>query len=52
MNTIIVKRRTGHSEPYDERKVYASIYASCLSVRAPVGAAELTAARVCQDLLA
>ncbi|HET9412046.1 MAG TPA: hypothetical protein VFO38_04315 [Candidatus Saccharimonadales bacterium] len=48
--TNIVKRSPGHEEPYDERKLYASIYASCLSVRTPSGEAELTAAKVCQDL--
>jgi transcriptional regulator NrdR family protein len=51
MKIIIVKRHPNHPEPYDERKLYASIYASCLSVRAPVGEAELTAERVCKDLL-
>lgn len=47
----VVKRRAGHTEPYNERKLYASIYASCLAVRTPVGEAELTAARVCKDVL-
>lgn len=28
--THIVKRR-GHKEPFDERKVYASVYAACLA---------------------
>lgn len=50
MSVHIVKRGRGHSEPYDERKLYASVYASCLSVRAPVGEAELTAERVCCNL--
>lgn len=49
MNANIVKRAPGHTEPYDERKLYASIYAVCLSVRAPQGEAELTADRVCKD---
>ena len=49
--THVVKRARGHSEPYDERKLYASIYASCLAVRTPVGEAELTAAKICQDVL-
>lgn len=47
----VVKRMNGHTEPYDERKLYASIYASCLAVRTPVGEAELTAAKICQDVL-
>jgi hypothetical protein len=48
--THIVKRAKGHSEAYDERKLYASVYASCLSVRTPAGEAELTASRVCKDI--
>ncbi|MBL8158975.1 hypothetical protein JNJ66_00800 [Candidatus Saccharibacteria bacterium] len=48
--TVIVKRLPGHREPYDERKLYASIYASCLAVRAPVGSAEITAERICSLL--
>jgi len=51
MGAHIVKRSKGHSEPYDERKLYASIYASCLGVRTPTGEAELTAERVCHDTL-
>jgi transcriptional regulator NrdR family protein len=48
--THIVKRRKGPSEPYDERKLYASIYAACLSVRAAPADAELIANEVCRDL--
>ena len=48
--TYIVKRTAAHTEPYDERKLYASIYAACLSIRTPTGEAELTAARICQDI--
>ena len=40
----------GHLEPYDERKLYASLYSSCLAVRTPTGEAELTAAKVCDDV--
>lgn len=47
----IVKHSKVHSEPFDERKLYASIYAACLSVRTPSGEAELTAEQVCRDLL-
>lgn len=45
----IIKRK-GHTEPYDQRKLYASIYAACLSVRATEGEAELVADRVCKDV--
>lgn len=51
MKTTIVKQHPNHSEPFNESKLYASIYASCLSVRTPSGEAETTAARVCQDFI-
>lgn len=47
----IVKHTKNHSEAYDERKLYASIYAACLSVRTPSGEAELTASQVCRDMI-
>jgi transcriptional regulator NrdR family protein len=47
-NKHIVKRK-GHTEPYDSRKLYASIYASCLSVKATEGEAELVASQVVTD---
>lgn len=50
IDTTVVKRSANHTEPYDERKLYASIYAACLSVRTPAGEAELTADRVCKDI--
>jgi hypothetical protein len=48
----IVKRQTGIAEPYDEHKLYNSIYASCLAVRTPLGEAEITAKKICQHVLA
>lgn len=45
----IVKRR-GHTEPFDERKVYASVYRACTSLRMTAAESELVAARVCQDV--
>lgn len=41
-----IVKRLGHSEPYDAKKVYASIYAAVLSVRGPVATAELVAQEV------
>lgn len=41
----IVKRQ-GHYETYDGRKLYASVYAACLSVRVPAMEAEIVAAEV------
>lgn len=49
-NTHIVKRSQRHSEPFDERKLYASIYAACLSVRTAPAEAELVANEVCNDI--
>jgi transcriptional regulator NrdR family protein len=45
----IVKRK-GHTELYDEKKVYASVFAACQSVREPSGSAELVAAQVMKDV--
>lgn len=45
----IVKRH-GHTEPYDERKLYASLYASCLAVRETHESSELLAERVVKEL--
>lgn len=45
----IVKRK-GHTEPYDDRKVYASVYSSCRSVHEPAGSAELIADQVSKKL--
>lgn len=48
MNHIV--KRAGHTEPYDQRKLYASVYSACLAVRSPVGEAELVAEKVCADV--
>lgn len=45
----IVKRK-GHTEPYDERKVYASVFAACQSVREPAGSSELVADKVQKEV--
>lgn len=48
MNHIV--KRKGHTEPYEQRKLYASVYAACLSVRVHAGEAELIASKVCEDV--
>lgn len=48
MNHIV--KRAGHAEKYDNRKLYASVYSACLSVREPAGSAELIAERVVKDV--
>jgi transcriptional regulator NrdR family protein len=48
MNHIV--KRSGHTEPYDERKLYASVFSACQSVREPAGSAELIAERVVKDV--
>jgi transcriptional regulator NrdR family protein len=45
----IVKRK-GHTEPYDEKKVYAATFSACQSVREPVGSAELIAEKVMKEV--
>lgn len=46
----IVKRH-GHTELFDDRKLYASVFASCLAVREPIGGAELIADKVVSDVV-
>ena len=45
----IVKRR-GHTEKYDEKKVYASCYAACLSANVAEQEAEKISAAVCKSV--
>lgn len=47
-HTNHIVKRGGHTEAYDRRKLYASIYAAALSVHEPVGVAELLAQTVLQ----
>ena len=49
MQQHLVKRE-GHYEPFDERKVYASVYAACLNVRMHEGEAELIADKVSKEV--
>ena len=46
---VIVKRR-GHTEEFDERKVYASCYAACLSSHVPHIAAEKISEKVSKEI--
>lgn len=48
-HTSHIVKRGGHTEPYDRRKLYASIYSAALSVHEPVGVAELLAETVLQE---
>jgi transcriptional regulator NrdR family protein len=45
-----VVKRSGKTEVFDERKLYASIYAACIGVHESVGTAELVAERVCTNI--
>ena len=47
----IVKRK-GHSEEFDERKVYASCYAACLSSHVPHMKAEKICEKVAREIKA
>ncbi len=48
--THIVKRR-GHKQEFDERKVYASTYAACLSSHIPHLEAERIASEVTKSVM-
>lgn len=48
MNHIV--KRHGHTESFDERKLYASIFSACQAVREPEGSAELIADKVANDV--
>lgn len=45
-----IVKRAGHREKYESRKVYASVYAACLTVRVHPGEAELIADKVTKEL--
>lgn len=45
-----VVKRAGHTEYFDPRKVYASVYAACLSLRVTVHEAEMIAERVTEEV--
>ncbi len=45
-----IVKRAGHNETYDQKKVYASVYAACLAVRAQASDAELIAEEVVKDI--
>jgi transcriptional regulator NrdR family protein len=44
-----VVKRGKHTESFDEKKLYASVYAACLSVREHPGSAEVIADSVVKD---
>ena len=45
-----IVKRAGHTEPYDERKLYAAIYSACLAVRETQATSEMIADKVCSEL--
>lgn len=49
-NTAHIVKRKGHSEPFDARKLYASVYSACLALRIPQGEAELVAEEVVSNV--
>jgi transcriptional regulator NrdR family protein len=42
-----IVKRAGHTELYDEKKLYASIFSACLVMRESMESAELIAEKVC-----
>lgn len=49
-NSNHIVKRAGHTEPYDERKVYASVYSACMAVRETQATAELVADKVTEEM--
>lgn len=47
--TVVVKRK-GHKESFDERKVYGSVYAACLSAHYDEGTAESVAGAITEKV--
>lgn len=52
-NVIDVVKRGGRrpSEAFTRKKLHASVYAACLSVRSPEGKADMTADAVCDAVI-
>lgn len=48
--TITIVKRQGHRETYEERKVYASVYAACLAAGEPESAAERISSAVSRNV--
>jgi transcriptional regulator NrdR family protein len=48
MNHIV--KRAGHTEDFESRKVYASVYAACLALKVTEPEAEIIAKNVTQGL--
>lgn len=48
--TITIVKRQGHREPYDERKIYASVYAACLVAGDSETSAEKTSSAVAKKV--
>ncbi len=47
---VCIVKRAGHTEEFDERKVYASCYASCLNAHIPKEKAEQICEKVCTTM--
>ena len=50
MDKKLIVKRAGHTESYDQRKLYASIYSACLAVREAPQTAELIAEKVVAEV--
>jgi transcriptional regulator NrdR family protein len=46
-----IVKRAGHKESFDQKKVYASVFAACLAVRSQATEAELVANEVTKDVV-
>ncbi len=41
-----IVKRAGHTEAYDEKKLYAAVFSACIALREPAASAELIADKV------
>lgn len=46
-----IVKRAGHKESFDQKKVYAAVFAACLAVRSQPTDAELIANEVTKDVV-
>lgn len=50
MDKKLIVKRAGHTESYDQRKLYASIFSACLAVRESSPTAEIIAEKVVAEV--
>lgn len=46
----LIVKRAGHSQNYDERKLYASVFSALIAVKEPIGTAEVVAEKIVAEV--